>query len=292
MRKLAVLLAVLFALIVPLTVDAQEGEATPEPANVLDINENFYNNPSGWHVFIPAGWIDESTVDYARFTNDTRLIYVREYPGSDAESAAAQILADTGLTSIGAPIDQRDLQLSNGTWTQFLYANEDARAVVHTQEYQGTRYAMVYSTADLTAIPLIVMREGALEDPSLIADGMIEATRLIVPTVTTPITSENVIQGVSTITIQTFDGGITAIGRVRGSAIYTVAGTGDTDTFNSASGYFNVLNDFFLTPRTQPYLFLGLGLAFGIMTLLLLSLFFRWRSLLRDEAALRELENP
>jgi len=148
---------------------------------------------------------------------------------------------------------------------------------------------MVY-TGDSAALPLIVMRENLLENPALVEDGMIEAARLINPAITAPVTTETIPQGTSSITIQTFDGGITAIGSPRGSSVYTVVGSGDTDMLNRTSAYFTVLNDFFLTPDTQPYLFLGLGLASAIMLLLLVSLLLRWRGLLRDEAALRELE--
>ncbi len=289
MRKLVLWAFFALLLILPLTAYAQEGESTPEAANSLDINTNFYNSPAGWHVFIPSGWTSESTPDYARFTSGSNVIYVREYPGMDAPTAAAQALTDAGITSPGAAIDQRDLQLSNGTWTQFVYSVENARAVVHTQEYEGTRYAMVY-TGDSAALPLIVMRENLLENPALVEDGMIEAARLINPAITAPVTTETIPQGTSSITIQTYDGGITAIGSPRGSSVYTVVGSGDTDMLNRTSAYFTVLNDFFLTPDTQPYLFLGLGLASAIMLLLLVSLLLRWRGLLRDEAALRELE--
>ncbi len=282
MRRLVFLAAALL-LLLPLSIHAQEGESTPE-ANALDINANFYNNAAGWHVFIPSGWANESTADYARFTHDGRMITVREYPGLDAPAAAAQILVDAGL-SAETPLDQRDLQLSNGTWTQFVYS----RAVVHTQEYEGTRYAMLYA-GDASALPVIVMREGVLEDAALIDDGMIEAARLITPTISGAATAETIPQGTGNVTVHTYDGGLTAIGRARGSSVYIVVGSGDTDALNSASVYFTVLNDFFLTPDTQPYLFLGLGVASAIMLILLLSLILRWRSLLRDEAALRELD--
>ncbi len=282
MRKLVFLAAALL-LLLPLSIHAQEGESTSEAA-ALDINMNFYNNAAGWHVFIPSGWANESTAGYARFTNDGRVIYVREYSGMDAPTAAAQILTDAGL-SAETPVDQRDLQLSNGTWTQVVYA----RAVVHTQEYEGTRYAMLYA-GDASALPVIVMREGVLEDLALVEDGMIDAARLIDPAITAAATTETIPQGAGSVTIHTYDGGLTAIGRARGSSVYTVVGSGDTGALNAASVYFTVLNDFFLTPDTQPYLLLGLGVASAIMLILLVSLILRWRSLLRDEAALGELE--
>jgi len=281
-----------------LPVSAQEAESTSEP-NVrteLNIFDNFYNHESGWHVFIPEGWVNDSTDEYARFSRDFGAIFAVSYPDApDIETAIDQAIAVALPDFNGTQVDTRELSLINGVWTQRLYRQNARYVTLHAQDYDGTFYVLIYSGSD-AAVPLIVTSEDASADTTLARVAITDAARLIEPLLGEPtdITAQAAgdIPNLSLLTYTNTDGGVTtALGRVRGNAVYVVVGTGGITTLNETSVYFTSLNDFFITPNTTPYLVLGIGLSTLIAAILVISLILRRQNLLKDEATLRQLDS-
>ncbi|MDX2161874.1 MAG: hypothetical protein SF162_11160 [bacterium] len=282
------LIAALLCCVVPAAVAAQEADEAA--ADRLDIATDFYNHADGWHVFIPTGWDDRSTPDYALFTADAGTIFAVGYRGDSAEQAAADALRTAEIT-VDAPYDVREVNLVNGTWTQQLYNTDAGPVTLHTQQYEGMQYVLIFRGSP-AAHPLILMREGVLENPELAAQAISEAITLAADTQASPDVTETRLETEGRtipVTIQTFADGRNAIALPRGEAVYIVTGTGDLAALNAASTYFTVLNDFFITPETTPYLILGIAVAAAVMLILIGSMMLRRRNLLKDEAALREL---
>ncbi|MFN8527745.1 MAG: hypothetical protein U0670_03945 [Anaerolineae bacterium] len=305
LKLVAVLLIAVFA---TLSVRAQESTAEPTAeataeatASVTQINvfEDFYNSPDGWHAQIPEGWTDVSTDEYAHFTYGSQSIYVFSYPDTNEEDAIAQAQLVVGVTPVGdpngptiyeAPVDVRSVNLINGTWVQRLYIRLDTRIVLHTQNFDGTQYVIGF-VGDTSAVPFITTQEGAIEDLDLLQAAMSEATRTVLPETTLGIPTYTTGLTTPITALQVYpDSRVQAVGFARGTSVFTVTGALDGESMiNSAGGYFGTLTMFFITPRTQPYLLLGVGLAAGIFIVLILSLYLRYRNFLKDEATLKAL---
>jgi len=272
---------------------AQDGEATAEP-NELSIYDDFYNHETGWHVYIPSGWTNASTADYARFTDSGRTIHATAFTNDVTSMDAIERAVSSAFPTLNVTlIDARDVNLINGIWTQHVYRTDNGYLTAHAQVYENAVYVLLYA-GGADAVPLIVIQDGAGENADAARAAVSAAVRAIIAGLDEPTdTAETVTESGATIFTQTFerDGAIyTALGRARGNAVYVVAGTGDLQALDAASVYFTSLNDFFITPNTTPYLILGIVLSAVIGGIVVLSLIVRRQSLLKDEATLRQLE--
>ncbi len=281
-RILLITLMTALALFVYADVNAQEAEST-ETA-VLDIADNFYNNAAGWHVLIPDGWENLSTAEYARFTRDANEIFVTDPAGATVDEAIRAAIQAARPNFAADTTSKTSINLVNGTWSQFLYVTDSERITAHAQQYEGGNYVVLFISE--TGIQPIIIGSDALDT------AVTQAAQLYDSSLTQPVTSDQS-EGLQPVRVNTYMNAngdtVTALGRVVSSSTVVMVGTVERDALVNASAYFTVLNDFFLTPDTAPYLWLGVALAFAILAVLVISMFLRYQNLKRDAAALDTL---
>lgn len=261
-------------------------DATPIP---LNIDQDLYNHESGWHIRIPAGWTNESTADYARFTLDGEMIFVSESVENNADDAVRETIGEAGLDAAMESNSYSVLTLNNGQWTQHLFGTDvvgTPRLSAHTQQYEDRFYVLLYITS-AGSQPIIV----PTDNPAV---GVADAIRQYNPTqsVTSadiPVDGDNPQRATYTLDLSSGGEALTAIGRTISSSTFVIVGTASQADLIEHSIYFTLLNDFFITPNTQPYLWLGLALGFGVLAILIVSLIVRYQNLKRDEAALNQV---
>lgn len=293
------ILAVMLAL--PFAVFAQEATDEPAEATVeapvvdeLSIFDDFYNHASGWHVRIPENWTDESTADYARFTREGDTITVLHSSATTAPAAIDAALA-VALPNVdlGEPELANLVNLLNGEWTQHLFTNTSVGNVAaYAQVFEDVSYAVISVSED--SLPVIIAAENT--DADTISATLQIAAALYDPTIGAEAVDVTTLNTTPVYTVSTYENEagetVTSLSRARTATLYVVTGaTSDIDALFQDSVLFSMLNDFFITPQTAFYLYLGVGLSFAILLILIGSMYIRYRNLRQDEATLRELEN-
>lgn len=240
----------------------------------------FHNSPDGFHVLIPQGWENLSTQSYARFSNAGVDIYAASVPTEDVQAGIAQAI-DLVLPDFdNEPSHVSQVILSNGTWTQQVYpASDEQYVTAYGQVYAGSTYVIVwYSTQPIQ--PVIVSEED-------VQTGITSALAILGSEVDEPTSSETITVNEQTLTQNVYDG-ITATGRVRGGSTLVMVSTAETEV--SPMIFFTLLTDFFITPMTTPYLYLGL-VATAVITIVFIgSLIIRQRNLQKDLQTLETLQ--
>lgn len=295
---LALIFAFPFALAAQEATDEPTAEATSEAAaptvSELSIFDDFYNHASGWHVRIPEGWTDESTAEYARFTREGDAITVLHATATEANAAIDAALA-VALPNVdlGDPALTNVVNLLNGEWTQHLFTNTSAGNVaVYAQVFENVSYAVVSVSED--SLPVIIAAENTEADT--LTNTLQIAAALYDPTIGAQAVDVTTLNTTPVYTVSTYENEagetVTSLSRARTATLYVVTGaTTDVDALFQDSVLFSMLSDFFITPQTAFYLYLGVGLSFAILLILIASMYVRYRNLRQDEASLRELEN-
>jgi hypothetical protein len=294
LRRFTTITLLALILVVPLAINAQE-ETETAPINELSIFDDFYNHEDGWHVLIPPGFVNESTADYARFTSDNAAITVIGSTATDAEAAIREAVAIAlpDGNALPEPFYASQASLLNGTWTQQLYRVETGFIAAYAQVFEDKSYALVHVSAD--TLPIIVT--AADETPESLAVARNTAAALYDPTIspeplqTVALDVDSVEYTYSASTFDNADGEtITVVSRERGSTLSSIFGAADVISLLEGSVVFNLLSDFFITPYTTPYLWLGFAVAFGLLFLSIVSMIVRYRNAQKDAVTLAELE--
>jgi hypothetical protein len=270
MSKFITLLTIL-SLLLALPVQAQE--ATSETTPFV-----FYNSPADrFHVLIPPGWENHSTDTYAHFVSGTEQIYV--LPARTGSTADGM---QTALETVGVtlnPFAESQVRVSNGTWTQKLYAPEDGSAVTaFGQSFEGMTYTIVY-VSESGARPLMAQSADTLAG--------VEAALALIDVESAP---DDLAEAPTTqwIDIQADPYRVTA--RSSGSATFAFVQPADSDALPDVF-FYTMLVDFFVTPETTDYMTLGLA-ATGIILLVIVgTMWLRWRNLHQDMRTLEQLGN-
>ncbi len=276
----------LLLLFLPAAAHAQEGGTS-----IL----NFYSDPTDRHnILVPAGWENVST-DGVRLVNDVLGAQIDAFAlRGDVEAR----LAEWAPEAIDAPelelLQQADVQLTTGEWTQRLYklpASDTRALTVFSQRIDDVEYVITFSARE-PVFAFVVPLDSPLADAagaSAVVDAGAAALGLDA-TREGELTDEQV--GATTWYRQGMRvGADDYLALVRRSGELTadiIIGPAGAVTPDDAVAL-TVVRDFFLTPETTNYLVLGLVAAFAVLGVFVVSLIVRRRNLRRDEAVLREV---
>lgn len=280
--RLAALAALLIGLLLAAgAAFAQEAEPEDKPEVTL------YSHPTErYHVFIPPGWVDFSTPQFARMESDTTQIVARAFPTGDVETALAQTLTEflPNLADL-TPTLLDPVTLNNGVWQIALYPPIETGALTgFVQRYEDATY-------------VLLMRSGANSRPIFLplpADGglsaAVETAAELAGFSAVSVTSageqavEVADQAYAPFTLTTETGEIEALARtVGGNAFVLVGGSADD------AAVFSIVLDFFITPETTNYLYLGIAVSAIILGVLVISMILRARGLHADLRTLQQL---
>ncbi len=246
----------------------------------------FYNSRDGFHILIPAGWENRSTEAYAHFHHaETAVdVYAITRPlqaGQDDALAAA--FAGLPIERPAAPAEVRTVNLVNGEWTQQISINAPRRTTVYTQPFAESLHVIVWDSPTGSAQPAIVPGEeieSGLE-AALAALGFTEAEAASL---------DDRAIGAQTWTIASFeDDPAAAIARVRGTLTYAVVALEPVESIEALPLFFMQLSDYFVTPQTTPFLYLGLAATALVMLVLIGSMALRARALKQEAITIAAL---
>jgi hypothetical protein len=243
----------------------------------------FYNSPEGFHVFIPTGWENLSTDAYAHFSNPEADIYAVAVPTEDVQAGIQQAMELILPDFDGEPSHVSEVILSNGTWTQQIYPTNDTQYLTaYGQVYTGSTYVMLWHSVQPVQ-PVIVSEED-------VQAGMTSALATLGYEVEEPASSEEITINDQTLTQNVYEGTppITATGRVRGETTLVMVTTAESEV--NPLIFFTMLTDFFITPATTPYLYLGLVATAVISLAFIGTLVVRQRNLQKDLQTLETLQ--
>jgi hypothetical protein len=257
-------------------------EAEPE----RDLVTLYSHLTERYHVFIPPGWQDFSTPQFAQMERDTTRIVARALPTGDVQSALAQTLTEflPNLADL-TPTLLDPVTLNNGTWQIALYPPEEAGTITaYVQRYEDAAYVvMIFSELDAIPIFLPIPVEGGL---AAAVEAVVELAGFSEAAVTSE-GAEPVVVAEQTYIPFTLTEGTTeieALARtVGGNAFVLVRGSPEDAAISS------IVLDFFITPETTGYLYLGVAVSAIVLALLVISMFLRARGLRADLRTLQQL---
>jgi hypothetical protein len=255
--------------------------------------EALYNSPDGFHIPIPQDWENQSTEEYAHFINPEAGvdIYAASAQTADMEAGIREVMSLILPEFAGEPLQVSEVILSNGTWTQSIYAaGDEARMTAYGQVYEGTTYVVVWHNArsQTDAQPLIVPGED-------VQPGITAALETLGETPGEPVSTEEIDFNEEAWTLNTYDStppvpeAFSVLGRVRGENTLVIANI-TSGSYTPLPVFFSLLTGFFITPATTPYLYLGLAAAAVIAVAFIGTLLVRYRNLRKDMETLATLE--
>jgi hypothetical protein len=246
-----------------------------------------YSHPTErYHVFIPPGWQDFSTPQFAQMERGMTQMVGRSLPTGSVESALADTLAAfaPNLADL-TPTLLDPVTLNNGTWQIALYPPIEAGTLTgFVQRYEDVTYVLLMrSGADSRPIFVPIPVEGGLS-------AAVEAAAALAGFSEASVTSageeavEVVDQAYTPFTLTTETGEVEAWARtVGGNALVLVGGAAED------AAVFSIVLDFFITPETTSYLYLGVAVSAIVLGLLVLSMILRARGLRADLRTLQQL---
>ncbi len=247
-----------------------------------------YSHPTErYHVFIPPGWRDDSTPQFAQIERGTTQIVARSFPAGDVEAALAQTLTEflPNLADL-TPTLLDPVTLNNGTWQIALYPPEEAGTLTgFVQRFEDVTYVLLmFSGADSRPIFLPIPADGSLSAAVEAAAGLAGFTdAAVINEGAEPVEVAGQAYTPFTLTQGALE--INAFARtVGGSAFVLVHGLPDD------AAIFSIVLDFFITPETTDYLYLGVAATAIVLGLLVFSMFLRARALRADLRTLQQLK--
>lgn len=284
--------ALLVALLVPLfPASAQESSAETISQDA------FYNSADDYHVIIPPGWDNQSTADYAHFVQpDTQVsLYADAVETTDVQAGIAQALALLPEAD-RQPVATSSIILPNGTWTQNIYAPDDgAGLTAYGQVYESMTYVVFWYSPDLAAQPVVVPATDVEEAVTAALGLLQQPAGEVTPADTLAIGSQTwtrvSIAPASDDTAPAAEP-LTALAypREEFTQVIVRAGAPDADVNDAALPiFFGVLSDFFITPATTPYFYLGLGATILILLVFIGMMIVKYRNLRSDLKTLETL---
>ncbi len=263
--------------------------ASPAAAQEGQPRLQFFSHPTQrFNILVPPGWQNRSDETRALLTDEARgqRIQALSVPTADVEAgieaAVAQLLPDAPE---GVPADT--VNLTNGQWQQRLYRLPDGTAAtLYAQVFRDVTYVILYENSG-GAFTFVQRVDAPVENADAAAQAMMRA--LALTGVTAQPEGETILTETAYVFTLAADEGMYA-GFVRPSGSATVdVSFAPVGTLLDQPIILTVVRDFFVTPDTSLYLYLGLAAVAVIMALFVLSLIVRLRSLRHDEAALNAL---
>ncbi len=285
--KTRYLLALLWAILGVIGVLAQD-EATDSELPIIPYFQSYaFNTP------VLEGWDNQSTDTIAQFylpdaqaTIRTNVVYE-----TDSIVAAEADLTAFFETELPEPTYSEKVNLADGTWAVLVYRLDDDTTASAMARVDGGRsyvISFIENNPDVE-ITMVTIAHGDDDqnDPTPEIAVALEALTDIDPTdLSDP---ETMILSSGEWTRQTTDS-LEAMGWVFGNDSYLAIVEGSIDNFSDiANAYNTALLGFFVTPDNTSYLILGLVVSLGTVALLLLSIWWRSRSLQKDLAVIQQL---
>jgi hypothetical protein len=253
---------------------------------------NFYSHPTErYHVLIPAGWENRSTAEETLIVNETlgASIHTMTMPATDDMLASmAQAYALRFPDASGTPTTLAPANLTNGSWQQIVYALPDGGAIsAFGQEFEDTLYVLFFRSEAGVRF-FITQTDAALDTVNSVLAPLEAQAATLTEDVTTLEAAGNTWQALM---LTAGDAPLTLISRASTQTSTDILLAPSAEAAADHAVVFTMLRDFFVTPNTTAYLWLGIALVAGLMGFFVLSLMIRRRNFAKDEAALRELSN-
>lgn len=245
----------------------------------------FYNSRDGFHILIPEGWENRSTEAYAHFHHAEAAVdvYAITRPLQAEPNALAAAFAGLPIELPGTPAEVTTVNLVNGEWTQQISIDGPRRTTVYTQPFAESLHVIVWDSPTGSAQPAIVPGEEveAGLEAALAALGFAGAEA---------VSLEDRPIGAQTWTVASFeDEPAAAIARVRSALTYAVVVLEPVESIEALPLFFMQLSDYFVTPQTAPFLYLGLGATALVLLVLIGSMALRARALKQEAITIAAL---
>ncbi len=281
-RRLRIISAILVALLALGGAAAQESETTVP-----------YVRARGFNAPVLEGWANQSTDEIAQFHFAEAQATIRAtLVAADDPLAAAQAeLAEWLSAEIGPPVFSDKVNLADGTWQVFIFdidAATTASVMARRQEAQVIVISFVETSPEARTVMLTLAQ----------TDDSLDAATPEIARALTELADFNIsqLQAVGTVALPSGDWhvherpGLSAMGMIFGNDSYIALQEGAlADLAPLADAWNRTLLGFFITPDNSGYLALGLAAVFIILGLLILSYFWRARSMRQDLALLNAL---
>ena len=270
------------ALLAQGTAAAQDGERTVP-----------YLRTSGFNVPVLESWENQSTDVVAQFhlTEAEATIRTTMVAGDEPLEAARSELAGWLSVEIGAPVYSGKVNLADGTWQSLIF-DIDAATTASVMARRDDANVIVLSYVESSPTARTLMLTLAQADDSL-NDASPEIARSLDQIAGVELAQ---LEDKGTVTLPSGDwrvyesDGYIVTGMVFGNDSYVALQEGALgDLAGLADAYNRTLLGFFITPDNSLYLALGLALTFAILGTLVLSFFWRARTIRKDLALLNAL---
>jgi hypothetical protein len=290
-------------------VTAQEATAEPEAENLPVVP---YFQSYRFNVPVLVGWDNQSAGEVAFFVNDDLQASIRI---ESARTPQTEVGIETVLRERfgdalpDEPAFINSINLADGAWVQEIYTLDDGVTVsAFGNSRNDNTYVITFveENPDADTYMLIVARDdassgldvSALDDTPSPEQGVLEAIETLITddfeTQPDDIASVGLPSGEWTRYRFESDeaGTIRALGLVFGRATYaTITTKAETDGAELANAFNTIHLGFFTTPDNSNYLWLGVIATFAILGFLVISLYWRWRSIRQDMALLEQLRD-
>lgn len=252
-----------------------------------------YYRSSAFNAPILEGWAKESGADFAQFELAGAQASIRTalVTAADGLAAAQADLSDFLGVEIGQPIYSYKVNLADGTWNVLVF-DIDAATTASVMARRADSGFVVISfvernPAARTVMLVITQADDARDeaDPEILS-----ASEALTGIDLTGLAGAEVIDLASGAWRLFRYPELTAVGMVFGNESYVALQAGEPGDLAALADAFNrTLLGFFITPDNSRYLALGLAVTFTTLGTLLLSYFWRFRSLQKDLSLLNEL---
>ncbi len=252
-----------------------------------------YVQARGFNAPALEGWENQSTEEIAQFHFAAAEATIRAaiVAADDPITAAQTDLAEWLRVEVGPPVYSDKVNLADGTWQVLIFdidAATTASVMARRQEAQVVLISFVERAPDARSMMLTLAQ----------ADDSLDAATPEIARALQELAGVDIVQLESTGSIALPSGewqayerpGLSAMGMVFGNDSYVALQEGAlADLAPLADAWNRTLLGFFITPDNSGYLALGLAAAFIILGLLILSYFWRARTLRQELALLNAL---
>ena len=253
-----------------------------------------YARTSGFNVPLLEGWEDQSTDEIAQFHLRAAKAVIRTAltEAKDALAGARAELEDSLGAALGEPAFAQKVNLADGTWHSLVFdidADTTASAMARQDEAGIVVISLVESMPEARTLLLTLAQEDdTLEDATPEMALALESL--------TGAAFES-LADTGSVNLPSGDWRVygrdelRVMGMVFGDDSYVALQEGAADQLETlADAYNRTLLGFFITPDNSMFLALGLAATFAILGALLLSFWWRSRTITQDLALLRTLE--
>ena len=250
-----------------------------------------YFQARGFNVPILDGWEDQSSAEFAQFYLSEAQATIRTaiVPVNDAIAAAEQDLEEMLGADIGQPVYSDKVNLADGTWNVLVYDIDAATtASVMARRHEARSVVISFVESDPAARTVLLTMARTDEALDVATPEIARAIAKLTGIALQELDDEGVIELPSGAWAMYRRPTLAAMGMVFGNDSYVALQEGQLgDLAALAEAYNLTLLGFFITPDNSGYLALGLAATFIILGLLVLSYFWRARTM-RQELALIE----